>query len=396
MNKYTIRLEDVITYQNYFQALKECNKAVNYKFSVQEYDFNCVQNITNTINAIKSGHIPNVKSINPVVIFERGKQRIITPIDISDRITQKVICDNVLIPSICSHLIYDNGASMKGKGTDFARKRVNEFLEKAKREYGAENVYVLTFDFKSYFDSIPHEQCYRVLNKYVSDKRLVDLTIGIIESYKLREIQSVQSEQERKNLLEQLYNHKEKGICLGSQISQIMAVAVPNEFDHYIKDKLRIKYYERYMDDGAIIIDDKDKLLTIKNDLSRVAQKYGLTFNLKKTHIVKNSKGFTFLKVKYHVTKDNKTVKRLVRSGIVRERRKLKKFYIKVKGNKMSLDDIYSNIQSWNVHSKIAKSYTTSKTMFKMYDNYFGGYRLTQKYYKKHPDINRERKVTRL
>lgn len=396
MKQYKINLEDVITYYNYFQALKKCNKGVNFKYSVQEYNIHCIERIHETINSILKGNIPNVKNIEPVIIFERGKRRIITPIDISDRITQKVLCDNVLIPSIMPHLIFDNGASVKGKGTDFARKRLNYFLEKAKKEYKGRDFYVLSFDFKSYFDSIPHEQCYRVLNKYVSDKRLVNLTIGIIESYKLREIQSVKSEEERKILLERLYNHQEKGICLGSQISQIMAVAVPNEFDHYIKDKLRIKYYERYMDDGVIIIDDKDKLLTIKNDLSRVAQKYGLTFNLKKTHIVKNSKGFTFLKVKYHIAKDNKTIKRLVRSGIVRERRKLKKFRTKIKEHKMNLDDVYSNIQSWNAHSKIAKSYTTSKTIFKMYDDYFDGYRLTQKYYKKHPDINRERKVTRL
>ena len=396
MNKYTIRLEDVITYQNYFQALKECNKAVNYKFSVQEYDFNCVQNITNTINAIKSGHIPNVKSINPVVIFERGKQRIITPIDISDRITQKVICDNVLIPSICSHLIYDNGASMKGKGTDFARKRVNEFLEKAKREYGAENVYVLTFDFKSYFDSIPHEQCYRVLKKYISDKRLVDLTIGIIESYKLRSIMSIESEKQRERALKKLYNHQERGICLGSQISQIMAVAVPNEFDHYIKDKLKIKYYERYMDDGVIILNDKKRLLNIKDELSEVAKKYRLNFNHKKTLIVKASKGFTFLKIKYHINPKGQTVKRLVRSGIVRERKRLKKFREKVSDNKMTLQDVYNNMQSWNAHAKLAKCFLITKTMFNLYDNYFGGYKMTRKYYRNHPNEKRRKKVVRI
>lgn len=396
MKKYIIQLEDVITYKNYFQALKECNKAVNYKYSVQEYDCNCVQNITSTINTIKKGCIPNVKSINPVVIFERGKQRIITPIDISDRITQKVLCDKVLIPSICPHLIFDNGASMKGKGTDFARKRVNEFLERAKREYGSENIYVLTFDFKSFFDSIPHEQCYRVLKKYISDDRLVDLTIGIIESYKLRSIMTIETEELRKKALEKLYSHKEKGICLGSQISQIMAVAVPNEFDHFIKDKLRIKYYERYMDDGVIILNDKKRLSEIKDILQNVAEKYGLRFNSKKTYITKITKGFTFLKIKYHINKKGRTVKKLVRSGIVRERRKLKKFQMKVLSGEMSLKDVYNNIQSWNAHSKLAKCFQTTRTMFKMYDDYFGGYLITRRYFKNNPNAKRKNKVVRL
>lgn len=396
MKQFKITLEEAITFQNYFQALRECNKSVNYKYSVQEYDYNCVIRITDTINTIRNGLIPNVKSINPVTIFERGKQRIITPIDISDRITQKVLCDKVLVPSICPHLIYDNGASMKNKGTDFARKRVNLFIEKAKREYGSENLYALVFDFKGYFDNIPHEQCYRVLKKYLYDERLVNLTIGIIESYKLRSIATIKDENQRNKALERLHNHKDVGICLGSQISQVMAVAVPNEFDHYIKDVLRLKYYERYMDDGVIILNDKDRLLKLKSELSELAKQYGLNFNDKKTHVVKLTKGFTFLKIKYHVDENGKTIKRLVRSGIVRERRKLKKFKGKVECGEMSLNDVYNNIQSWKAHSKIAKCYTTSKNMFGLYNEYYDGYKMTQKYYKNNPNVKRKRKVIRL
>lgn len=277
--------------------------------------------------------------------------------------------------------------------TDFARRRVNSFIEDAKREYGGENLYALVFDFKSYFDSIPHEQCYRVLKKYLYDERLVELTIGIIESYKLRNIATMDDEEQRNKTLERLHNHKDVGICLGSQISQIMAVAVPNEFDHYIKDVLKLKYYERYMDDEIIIFNDKEKLLQLKSELSELAKKYGLRFNDKKTYVVKLTKGFTFLKIKYHINAEGKTVKRLVRSGIVRERRKLKKFKNKVEHNEMSLDDVYNNIQSWNAHSKIAKCYTTSKNMFGLYNKYFNGYKMTQKYFKDNPNVVRRRKV---
>lgn len=394
-NQYNIKLEDVVTFNNYFRALKECNKAVSYKYSVQEYDSNCVLYITDTINSILQGEIPAVKDIKHIVIYERGKRRVITPIYIGDRITQKVLCDNVLIPSICPHLIFDNGASMKGKGTSFARKRINCFIEKAKREYKMGEFYVLTFDFKNFFDSIPHEQCYRVLKKYLSDERLVDLTIGIIESYKLCNIRTIGAPDKRKEALKQLLEHKGKGICLGSQISQIMAVAIPNDFDHFVKDKLRIKYYERYMDDGVIILDDKKQVQEIKEILSVVAQKYGLTFNVKKTRVVKISKGFTFLKVKYRVS-DNQTIKQLAKSGIVRERRKLKRFRAKVKGGDMSLKDVYNNIQSWNAHSKIAKCNTTVKNIFGLYDKDYGGYKLTRKYYSEHPHEKRNKKTVRV
>jgi len=389
-------LETVITHANYFNALMQCNKDVNYKYSVQSYDNACLFRINETIMAILRGEVPEIRDIHRVVIHERGKERIITPIEIGDRITQKVLCDNLLVPVITRHLIFDNGASLKGKGTKFARGRVNKFLEMAKRKWGADNLYALTFDFKSYFDSIPHEQCYRVLDRYIDDKRLVDLIIGIIESYKLKDISSIEDPDIRAEKLKLLREHKDVGICLGSQISQIMAVAVPNDFDHYIKDVLGFQFYERYMDDGVIIFNDKSVLLKLKDELAELAKKYGLHFNMKKTRVVKLTKGFTFLKIQYKVFRDNnKTLKKLVRAGIVRERRKLHKFEPKVSKGEMSLDDVYANMQSWNAHSRFAQCYTTTKAMFRLYDKLYGGYRMTRKYYNKHPQIMRRKKVTK-
>ncbi len=232
-----LELEDIITYSNYYESLKKCNKCVNFKLSVQEYNENAVFNIVEIINYILDGNIPEVISTKKITIRERGKERIITPIEMADRITQRVICDKALVPAIRKHLIYDNGASMPGKGTDFARKRMEMMLEKAKRRFGADNVYVLTFDFKSYFESIPHRECVRALDKLDFSDSLKRLIIGIIESYKLGEINEL-PEGEREEQLKKLYNHELRGLCLGSQISQIMALMIPNDIDHYIKDKM--------------------------------------------------------------------------------------------------------------------------------------------------------------
>lgn len=387
-------LDTVITTQNYVDALHICNKGVSYKNSVQKYNIYSVMNITDTINTIKNGEIPKVGHIHKVSIRERGKERTITPIKIDDRITQRVICDNSLVPLITPKLIYDNGASLKGKGTDFARNRMNEHIEMAKRKFGNE-FYALIFDFKSFFDSIPHSCCYRVLDDLLEDKQLRDLIIGIIESYQLQEIQTIQNKDEREKELSRLYNHERIGICLGSQISQLMALVVPNAFDHYIKDTLRIKHYVRYMDDGVILHSDKKYLLHVKELLSEVAAKYGLRFNDKKTMVVKISKGFVFLKVHYRVTKNGKTIKTLVRSGTVRMRRKLKKYKTKVDKGEMTLDDVYSSMQSWLDHAMIAKSYHTRKSMLKLYDDLFGGYKITRKYFKANPNEKRNKKLKR-
>ena len=235
MNKYD-NFDNIITYQNYYQSLENCNKGVGYKRSVQEFNQNAITQIHEIIGTIESGQIPALSKVKKVLIRERGKERIITPIRIDDRITQKVVCDNCLVDSVQRHLIYDNGASTKGKGTNFARNRIYEMMNRAVQQYGSD-FYVLKFDFKSFFDSIPHQTCIDILNETFKDKRVAGFVVGIIKSYPLREAKSIENPGERDKAEKFVKNNLGKGICLGSQISQVMALAVPNELDHFIKDK---------------------------------------------------------------------------------------------------------------------------------------------------------------
>lgn len=58
--------------------------------------------------------------------------------------------------------------------------------------------------------------------------------------------------------------HGERGTALGSEISQLLQLAVPNHIDHAIKEKLRIRYYIRFNDDLLIISDNKDQLKAVR------------------------------------------------------------------------------------------------------------------------------------
>jgi len=391
--KCKITLEELFEHKNAFVSLKKCHASVDYKYSVQSYSCLPIFKIDNSIDIILSGLIPEIQNKKYIFIRERGKERKITPICMEDRVIQRVICDYALLPALKGKLIYDNGASTKGKGVDFARQRTALFIEKAKRRYRTNDLFVLKFDVKSYFDSIPHKQCYRVLTELFEDTRIINLIMGIIESYKLIEINQIKDEKKREIELKKLYNHEYVGICLGSQISQIMALAVLNKFDHYIKDKLGIKFYIRYMDDGIIIHNDKQVLNKIMAELHEQIAKYGMHFNKKKTYITKASKGFAFLKVKYYITDTGKVVKKLDQGGIIRMRRKMKKYVNKVKEGKMTYDDVYTSMQSWLAHSKIAHSFHAARNMIKLYNELFGGYKLTREYYKSHPKERCKRKV---
>lgn len=369
----------VITTQHFVDALVKCRKGVSWKGSVQIYTANAVTHIHCTRGQLIHGKLPELASIKRIVLYERGKKRIICPIIISDRMIQRVLCDYALVPRIKDTLIYDNGASMKGKGVDFTRKRLMHHLKGAIKDFGP-NFYALTFDFKSFFDSIPHKTCLDVLKKIFSDRYIIGLTIGIIKSYQRSTIKNIRNKSVREKQMALLDANMMHGITLGSQVSQIMALVVPNKLDHYIKDVAGVRHFIRYMDDGVIFSNSKDFLHRLYEQMKKICAELGLRFNDKKTKIVKVSNGFVFMKVRYHVTETGKIVRTLAKAGIVRMRRKLKKFRRLVDALAMTMDDVFNSIQSWFAHSYIANAYHARKNMTKLYNELFDGYRLTKKY----------------
>lgn len=371
--------DNIFTYQHFYDALRKCKKGVNWKNSVQKYDQHAISEIDKAMDIIKAGHLPKFTSTRQIKISERGKIRTIVPITINDRMVQRVLCDYALVPAIRKTLIYDNGASLSGKGVDFSRHRLEKHIKEAQREYG-NDFYALVFDFKSYFDSIPHKTCRTVLERIFTDQRIIDFTMEIIKSYQRVPLLKQERTPEIDEQIKFIDEEKSAGICLGSQVSQVMALVVPNKLDHFIKDDMRIKHYLRYMDDGIILSNDKKLLNDILVSMEAIVKELGLNFSIKKTHIVKMSRGFTFMKIHYFITPEGKIVKTLTRPGITRMRRKLKKFRHLVDIGKLSCDDVYNSIQSWIAHAEIAMSYKSQRTMMRLYNELFDGYKITKKY----------------
>lgn len=372
--------DSMFLYKEWIRAILACQKNVSYKASVQEYLRHPLVNINRNITDIKNGKNPFKVNLCRIVIRERGKERHIEPIIFEKRVGEHVFCDTIYLIYFMGLLIYDNGASLKGRGTDFARKRVLRHLEKAVREYGTD-FYVWQFDFKSFFDSIKYYVCEQILRANFQDERIVDFSIDSITEYSKGNIEiAIKANADNIDALKEKFESGNgEGICLGSQNSQITALIVPNELDHFIKDLKRMKYYCRYMDDGIVIFNDKKYLEELWKECEVVCEKLGLRFNSKKTKIVKITKGFTFLKTKYQVTKDGKILRRPHRSGIVRNRRKLNRYYRLVKEGKMTLEDVYNSFQSYFSHTKkIGKSFKTRKEMLKQYRRLFGDYRLDE------------------
>lgn len=374
--------DNIVTNQHYTDVYPKSLRNVGWKRSVHNYEFNVIDTMQGDIKLLKNEKLPKPRGSDIITIRERGKERTITPIHIADRVMQKIFCDHCLTPLIKDKLIYDNGASLDGKGVQFTRNRMNEMLVYMTRKY-KDDFYALKFDFKSYFDSIPHSTCREVLSNLIDDERTVEILMDIIKSPFAVQIKKKYKEPLKSVLLNRLENDMMKGICLGSQVSQSMALLIPNEMDHYIKDIAQFKCYIRYMDDGIVLAKTREELVELLGNIEWFAMAVGLKFNKKKTKIVKASHGFTFLKTRYHITKTGKIVRRLSRDGITRNRRKLIKLKAKIDNGERSIDDAYNVMQSWLAHSAHANCYTTRQSMLKLYDELYGGYKITKNWKKK-------------
>jgi hypothetical protein len=244
--------------------------------------------------------------------------------------------------------IYDNGASLRGKGYDFAVSRVTHFLAEHYRKHGREG-YVLVFDFSKYFDTAQHEPVFREFERSGIDDRLVALSKYFIQ------------------------NFGDVGLGLGSQVSQIAALALPNRIDHYIKDVLGMKYYARYMDDGCIISESKEKLEICLRELRRLCAEHGIRLNPKKTQIIKLTRGFTFVKVRFRYGANGKVVRRATYKGIRHMRKKLRIFRRWVDSGRMTAADVETSLVSWRGHMKRFHSYHMEKSVERLYRELFKG-----------------------
>lgn len=358
------RYENIITYRSLYQANRQSVRCVLWKASVQRYQMNLLRNIHDTHRDLAA--CKNItKGFVEFDTIERGKSRHIRSVHFSERVVQRSVCDNSLIPMLSRSLIYDNGACLKGRGIDRALDRLDIHLRRFYRKNNFSNEgYVLLFDFKGYFDSIRHDICLNMFDKAFSDERILELLRTFVYPFGFP-FANGNWRKSKHELSPEDYTGKSLG--LGSQISQITAVSYPNALDHYIKQEIGVKYYGRYMDDGYLLFREKDDAKAALDKICKFCDSLGIVVNLKKTHIAKISKDFVYLKVTHRLTESGKAVRRLGRVSITRQRRKLKKFHKMYLDGTMPLPDIRQAYGSWKGHALRRNARETVRNMDRLY-----------------------------
>lgn len=281
-----------------------------------------------------------IKKLYSFIIYE-PKKRNITANQFEDKIIHRVACTKILEPIISPKLIYDNYASQPGKGSKLALNRLSHFM----RSYAATECnwnndgWIFSGDIHHYFYEIDREICMNQIKKLPIDDQCIELIRKQV--YAIGE-----------------YDGSDKGICIGFQTSQWLAVYYLNSLDHFIKEKLHIKYYGRYMDNFYIIHKDKNYLqYCIKEIRKFIEDNLNLKLN-PKSNIHPFSQGLVYLG--FHFTYNNKTHDvdiSLLKKNINRMLKKTNKILQLVDFGKLEMIKVFESHQSWYAYGQYATSH---------------------------------------
>lgn len=354
--------EEIISDANIlYKAYKASVKGSKWKESTQRFMLNFLRYIFRIQKELFNRTFQN----GPTREFlrpERGRIRAITSlVRIEDRIVRHALCDEILMPEIKKRIIYDNGASIKGRGISHQRKRFEVHLKKYYKLYGNEG-WILFGDFSKFYDNVIHKIAKQELLKLFDDDEFIDWLLTLIfDGFKIDV--SYMTDEEYANCMEDIFDKLEyrhipkekltgekwmyKSVNIGDQISQIIGIYYPYRIDNYIKYVRSQKFYGRYMDDWYIMNPNKEELMDLLENIRVIAKKFGIHINEKKTRIVKISGTYKFLQIKYSLTKEGKIIKRINPKRVTAMRRKLKKLVIKVQNNEVKYKSVENMFRGW-------------------------------------------------
>ena len=278
-------LEDLFT--AYFDARKNKRNTIN----ALAFELNYESNLFKLFEDIKERRYEISKSI--CFINFDPVQREIFAADFKDRIVHHLVF-NYLNPIFDKSFINDSYSCRKNRGTHYGIKRMKRFISQCSGNY-TKDCYLMKLDIEGYFmrmdRDILYDKIIKVLktneNKLLCELDLInyllqniiynDPTNNCIIKGKKTDWKGLPK---NKSLFSQEAN---KGFPIGNLTSQLFGNIYLNDFDHFVKNKLGIKYYGRYVDDFVLIHQDKNYLIECRKKIRNyLRNKLLLTLHPKK------------------------------------------------------------------------------------------------------------------
>lgn len=263
--------EDIICIENLLEAWREFLRGKRNKRDVQEFSLCLMDNILSLHADLTNRNYKHggYKAFN---IFD-PKPRNIHKASVRDRLLHHAIY-RILYPFFDKTFIANSFSCRLGKGTHKALNRFRAFSYTVSRNH-TKTCWILKCDIRRFFANIDHLILLDILNSYIPDKKIIRLLQEIIGSFSVR---------------------PETGLPLGNLTSQLLVNIYMNEFDQFIKHKLKVKYYIRYADDFVILSHNQAELKKLILPISSfLSERLKLNLHPQKVLIKTLASGIDFL-----------------------------------------------------------------------------------------------------
>lgn len=320
--------DEKLTFEKLLEAYKRAKKGKGNKKEILKYELDLETNIMNLYNSLKN-QTYKMGKYREFKIYE-PKERLIKSLPFKDRIVHQWYIEEFIKPFIIKRFINDSFACIDKKGTHKAIKKLQKYIRKNK------DGYVLKCDIKKYFHNIDKNILFNIMKKHINDKKILELTKIFI------------------------FDNKElKDIPIGNYTSQYFANIYLNELDHFIKEKLKIKFYLRYMDDFIIILKTKQETKIVLNKINDFLNKnLNLQLNNKTTYypIYKGINFCGYIVYDTHILVRKRCIKKI--------KRKIKKWNTLYNNNQLNYHKFILCFNSFKGHIKHANTYNLYNKLY--------------------------------
>jgi len=276
MKIYNNVFDKIVSIENLFLAWDNFKVGKTKKKDVQAFEWKLEENIFQLHRQLrrcsyKHGDYTSFYIRDP-------KQRRIHKAEVRDRILHHAIF------SILNHIfeltfISHSFSCRVGFGTHKGFLALEKFIRKTSCNY-TKPCYVLKCDIKKFFDTVNHDILKGILKRRIKDEKAIWLLGEIIDSFSSEQSDIFSS----------------RGLPIGNLTSQLFANIYLNEFDQFIKNKLKLRYYARYTDDFVIVGNDRKELEKLLEPVRLfLEENLDLKLHPNKIEIRKYSQGIDFL-----------------------------------------------------------------------------------------------------
>ncbi len=347
MKRYGNLWHQIIDWENLLLAASKAQKAKRFRDNVLAFNYNLEPELFKLGSELESksycpGAYKSFKIYDP-------KPRLISAAPYRDRVVHHALC-NIIVPLIEKSFIHDTYANRVGYGSHRALERFIKFARSSR--------YVLQCDIRKYFPSIDHEILKQIIRRKIKCQDTLWLIDTIIDSSNPQE--PVVEYFPGDDLLTPFL--RSRGLPIGNLTSQFFANWYLNDFDHFIKEKLQVKKYVRYVDDFLLCGDERNFLTQARKEIEQYLATLRLKIHPIKSQLFETRHGVNF--VGFRVLPDRVRVRN---DNLRRARGRLKQLQADYARGKVPLPKLIERLQSWEAHIKHGDTYQLRQDIFNQY-----------------------------